>query len=47
MIDAIPGIGWVYKRLFRPAFAHLFYGVSYLSCMLHDYRAEKSVQKHD
>jgi len=36
LIDGIPGVGWVYKNLFRPAFGHLFVGVSYLSCLAYD-----------
>ena len=36
MIDAIPGIGWMYKNLFRRGFAYFFVGISALSCSLHD-----------
>uniref|UniRef100_A0A914DU71 Uncharacterized protein n=1 Tax=Acrobeloides nanus TaxID=290746 RepID=A0A914DU71_9BILA len=34
LIEGIPGIGWIYKNMFRPAFGHLFVGVSYLSCII-------------
>jgi hypothetical protein len=36
LIQGIPGVGFVYKNLFRPAFGHLFVGVSYLSCVVSD-----------
>jgi len=41
LIDGIPGVGWVYKNMFRPAFGHLFFGASYLSCLISDFLAEK------
>jgi hypothetical protein len=36
MIDAIPGIGWFYKNIFRRGFGYFFVGISALSCFLHD-----------
>ena len=36
MIDAIPGVGWAYKNLFRRSFGYFFVGVSALSCMIHN-----------
>jgi hypothetical protein len=36
MIDAIPGIGWLYKNIFRWGFGYLFVGISALSCFLRD-----------
>jgi hypothetical protein len=34
MIDAIPGIGWCYKNIFRWGFGYFFVGISALSCFL-------------
>jgi len=36
MIDAIPGIGWLYKNIFRWGFGYFFVSISTLSCFLHD-----------
>jgi len=46
MIDGIPGVSWVYTNLFRPAFGHLFVGVSYLSCVVKDFLADMSKKRH-
>ncbi|CAF0981813.1 unnamed protein product [Adineta ricciae] len=36
MIDGIPGIGWMYKNLFRRSFGYFFVALSALSCVVHD-----------
>jgi hypothetical protein len=36
MIDAIPGVGWLYKNIFRRGFGYFFVGISALSCALRD-----------
>lgn len=36
LIQGVPGVGWFYQNIFRPAFGHLFVGVSYLSCLVAD-----------
>lgn len=36
MIDAVPGIGWFYKNIFRRGFGYFFVSISALSCFLHD-----------
>ena len=36
MIDAIPGVGWLYKNIFRWGFGYFFVGISALSCFLRD-----------
>ncbi|UJR15820.1 hypothetical protein I4U23_002749 [Adineta vaga] len=36
MIDGIPGVGWMYKNLFRRSFGYFFVAVSALSCVIHD-----------
>lgn len=46
MIDAIPGVGWVYKNLFRRSFGYLFVGVSALTCIIHD-RFANTLKKKD
>ncbi|CAF1535562.1 unnamed protein product [Adineta steineri] len=36
MIDGIPGVGWLYKNLFRRGFGYFFVGLSAISCVVHD-----------
>lgn len=36
MIDGIPGVGWLYKNLFRRSFGYFFVAISALSCAVHD-----------
>ena len=46
MIDAIPGVGWMYKNFFRRGFGYFFVGMSALSCLLHD-RIIQSMKKKE
>lgn len=32
MLAALPVLGWLYSKLFRPGFSYAFLGASYLSC---------------
>uniref|UniRef100_A0A915EQA9 Uncharacterized protein n=1 Tax=Ditylenchus dipsaci TaxID=166011 RepID=A0A915EQA9_9BILA len=47
MVQGIPGVGWIYKNIFRPVFGHLFVGASYLSCLVNDFfKGTKRVERN-
>ncbi len=45
MIDGIPGVGWLYKNIFRRGFGYFFVGLSAVSCVIHDRFIQTSKKK--
>ncbi|CAF2401903.1 unnamed protein product [Rotaria sp. Silwood2] len=45
MIDGMPGVGWLYKNVFRRGFSYFFVGLSAMSCFFHDHFIQTTKKK--
>jgi hypothetical protein len=45
MIDGIPGVGWLYKNVFRWGFGYFFVGLSAVSCFVRDSLVQTTKKK--